>query len=204
MRRSFWEFAGLLTVWQPSSSQNDTANLKRIKENRKKKKEKSLLNLISWIKGYRHNHAWIITASLLLDCRAEWKKEYPEWTHPGLVWISFPSQFNFVFSDPSSWGLGCIQHLCNGVTPPAACASARVPAWDCIFFAIGAISEDPLQDQAPLCKNLYQHVPTRKFQLKKHLATSEGEAPGMSWGSPAVSSVLFLLPSAADTVIWIL
>lgn len=206
MRRSFWEFAGLLTAWQPSSSQNDTTNLNRIKENRKKKKkEKSLLNLISWMKGYRHNHAWIITASLFLDCRAEWKKEYPEWTHPGLAWISFPFQFNFVFSDPSSWGLGCIQHLCNGVTPPAACASASVPAWDCVFVCNWSnIWRSPpgpgptVQEFAPFCTN--KEVSAQK----KHLATSEGKAPDMSWGPPAVFSVLFLLPSPADTVIWIL
>lgn len=119
-----------------------------------------MLNLISWMKGYRHNHAWIITASLFLDCRAEWKKEYPEWTHPGLAWISFPFQFNFVFSDPSSWGLGCIQHLCNGVTPPAACASARVPAWDCVFVCNWSnIWRSPpgpgptVQEFAPFCTN---------------------------------------------------
>lgn len=36
----------LLTVWQPSPTQNDTTSLKSIKENRREK-EKSLLNLIS-------------------------------------------------------------------------------------------------------------------------------------------------------------
>jgi len=87
-----------------------------------------------------------------------------------LDWLGFLSHFNlilfFLTPAPGAWDASNISvmvllHLQPALQP--GCLLEIV-----YLFAIGAISEDPLQDQAPLCKNLHHFVPTRRFQLKKN------------------------------------
>lgn len=113
-----------------------------------------------------------------------------------LDWFGFLSHFNliliFLTLAPGAWDVSNISvmvllHLQPPLQP--ACLSETV-----CFFAIGAISEEPLQDRTPLCKNLHQHLPTRWFQLKRLVAI--GRRP-LAWAEihllPSVHSFCFTL-----------